>query len=218
MVYFVPSPKQNLNKMKKAQFILFVAAGLFFTACTTSETTTDEGTDEVTTIVYELDAKNSSLQWTGRHGDDSHTGTVSFSEGSIGMQDGALDGGSFVVDMTTIVEPDGQGLVGHLMGLDDNEYHKPADFFHTTKFPTVKVILGDYSDGILSAKLDILGQTLPINVEVEVMNDEDGASIIGTFTVNFEDLGIPGLQADPETGEGISPAIDFELNLALTSI
>ncbi len=217
MVYilFVCLQKQTNTTMKRKQFLLFAAFGLFAASCSTTDAETDESNEEVAVIEYELDTENSSLQWTGRHGDDSHIGTVSFSEGALSMKLDKLESGSFVVDMTSIIEPGGQGLVEHLMGLDDNEYHKPEDFFHTTKFPTVEVSLGEYNDGTLSAELNILGQTMPIDVEVDLKNEDSKASISGSFTVNFEDLGIPGFQKDPESGDGISPAVEFELDLAL---
>ena len=161
--------------MKKVHFILFAAVGLFISSCSTPET--DDDSDELAAIIYELNSERSSLQWTGSYGDNAHTGTVSFSEGSMSLQEGELVGGSFVVDMTTIAEPEGQGLVGHLMGLDDNERHKPEDFFNTTKFPTVKVILGDYKDGNLSIKLEILGQSLSTDVAVTVTGDDKRGSI-----------------------------------------
>lgn len=202
--------------MKKVHFILFAAVGLFISSCSTPET--DDDSDELAAIIYELNSESSSLQWTGSYGDNSHTGTVSFSEGSMSLQEGELVGGSFVVDMTTIAEPEGQGLVGHLMGLDDNERQKPEDFFNTTKFPTVKVILGDYKDGNLSIKLEILGQSLSTDVAVTVTGDDKGGSIKGAFDVDFGSLGMLGLMPDPETGAGISPIVEFELDLALTSI
>ncbi len=201
--------------MKKSQFILFAAVGLFAVACSPTETDSDAEEMQVEVMTYNLDAANSSLQWTGTAGEDVHTGTVKITEGTVTMEDGSLTGGSFVIDMTTMEEPDGQGLVNHLMGLDDNEYHKPADFFNTTKFPSVSVTLGEYNDGQLSVTLGILGQSFSQDIDVALSSDKNGASIKGSFSMNFADLGMPALQPDPETGEGISPSVAFVLNVAL---
>jgi polyisoprenoid-binding protein YceI len=201
--------------MKKKGYLLFGAVGLFAAACTT--TVVEDEVAEVVEVTYTLDAENSSLLWKGGMSEEhSHNGTVNFSEGTMTMEDDVLASGKFVVDMTTIAEKDGHGLVEHLMGLDDNEKHKPADFFHTTKYPTVEVTLGEYKDGKLFVTLAILGQKLDQEVAVKITNDDKGAWIKGKFSMDLTSLNIPGLQADPETGEGISPSIDFDLNIAMT--
>jgi hypothetical protein len=115
-----------------------------------------------------------------------------------------------------MAEVDGYGLVDHLMGLDDDDKNHPEDFFNTPEFPTVEVTLGEYKDGTLSVTLAILGQELAQDVAVEITNDETGAWIKGKFAMDLTSLNIPGLQADPETGAGISPSIDFDLNIAMT--
>lgn len=204
--------------MKKSQFILFAATGLFLASCSSADTDSVIETEEtqVETITYNLDMGNSSLQWTGTSGDDTHTGTVNITEGSLIMEDGTLSEGAFVIDMTTMEEPGGQGLVNHLMGLDDNEMHKPEDFFHTTKFPTVNVSLGEYKEGSLSVTLDIVGQSITRDIAVVLSADDNGAAIKGAFSMDLTDLNLPSLQPDPETGEGISPSVAFVLNIALT--
>jgi hypothetical protein len=40
-------------------------------------------------------------------------------------------------------------------------------------------------------------------------------TLIGKFNMDLTALKIPGLQVDPESGQGISPVIDFDLNLVL---
>ncbi|NRA13359.1 MAG: hypothetical protein HRT57_15545, partial [Crocinitomicaceae bacterium] len=88
--------------------------------------------------------------------------------------------------------------------------------FNTPAFPTVGVTLGDYSDGTLELTLDILGQTLKQTVGAKVSADDNGASIKGSFELDLSSLGIMLLMPDPETGEGISPSVKFDLNVALT--
>ncbi len=61
-----------------------------------------------------------------------HNGLVNLKEGSFEFKDGVLTGGTFTVDMTTIVDSDMTGeykgkLEGHL---------KSDDFFGVAKYPT----------------------------------------------------------------------------------
>lgn len=207
--------------MKNKGLLLMAAVAISAASCSTDATV--EENVEVEAVTYTLDKENSSLAWHGeKNADYGHDGTVMFSEGSMTMTGEELTSGSFVVDMSTIANTDieeaekAEGLVRHLKGLDDNDYHKPEDFFNIPLFPEVKVELGDYSDGVLAITLDIMGKTLTQDVAVELSANDEGASIKGKFDLDLKSLEIPGFQVDPESGEGISPVIAFDLNLALT--
>jgi len=136
------------------------------------------------------------------------------------MEGESLTGGSFTVDMNTISTTSLEGekaasLDRHLKGLDDNEHHKPEDFFNINKFGNVEVSLGEYKDGKLTTTLNMLGQSLTQDVAVKISSDDKGASITGSFSLDFKSLNIPGFAVN-EDGSGISPSVAFELNLALT--
>lgn len=199
-------------------FGLFLAATALFTASCSSPEVVEE---EVVVENYSLDKDNSTIKWKGMMSPEYfHTGTVNLSEGSITMTDGELTGGSFVVDMTTItntdlVEEKGTYLEGHLMGTMVDEDHPENMFFQVPKYSTVTVTLGEYKDGMLTTTLDILGQKITQDVKVDLKSNENGATIAGNFKYDFTPLNIPGLQANPETGEGISPMIEFDINVAL---
>lgn len=83
-----------------------------------------------------LDAAKSNLYWMGSSfmGFNSHYGSVKFKEGHLTLSDGKIDGGTFLVDMGTITNLDGdgynKGLVEHL----NNE-----DFFFTFRYPTAQL-------------------------------------------------------------------------------
>ena len=211
--------------MKTFGLLMVAASALTFASCS-SETATEETHQEeavVETVTYTLDTEHSTLGWKGMMSPEYfHTGTVAFAEGSISMEEDVLTGGSFVVDMATIKNTDieeeekAASLVRHLKGLDDNDHHKPEDFFNVPAHPSVSVTLGEYKDGKLSTTLEIVGKTLTQEVPVAITHDDNGATITGKFSMDFTSLMLPGLQANPETGEGISPSIEFDLNLQLT--
>ncbi|MFH6984273.1 YceI family protein [Marinoscillum luteum] len=87
---------------------------------------------EGTEANYKVDTKASTVEWLGKKVTGQHNGLVNLKEGSFEFKDGVLTGGTFTVDMTTIVDSDMTGeykdkLEGHL---------KSDDFFGVAKYPT----------------------------------------------------------------------------------
>jgi len=209
---------KKLNDMKKIGFLMMAAVALTAVSCAES---TDENEEEVAgkveAVTYTLDAANSKLMWNN----DPHSGMVSISEGSIKMDGDKLASGSFKIDMNTITstdleEPKATYLAGHLTGNMPDDEHPVNLAFNTPAFPSVGVTLGNYSDGNLELTLDILGQELKQTVAATISADDKGASIKGAFDLDLSSLGIMLLMPDPETGEGISPSVKFDLHVALT--
>lgn len=204
--------------MKKFGILFLGAGALSLVACAAAVT---EETEVVESVTYSLDAESSTLTWGASISPEyGHKGTIDFKSGSITMEGDALTAGSFVVDMATIkntdIEDEGkaQYLEGHLTGTIVDEDHPVDMFFNIEKFPTVDVKLGEYKDGNLSVTLTILGSELTQDVPVVLSSDEDGASIKGTFSMDFGSVGMPGLA---QHGEGsISPNVEFDLNVMLT--
>ena len=198
------------------------AIGFLYASCSTNtsqEETTEAHTPEV--VVYTLNAESSSLNWKGMMSPEYfHVGTVTLSEGSLTTEDGTIKEGSFTVDMTSIrntdlEEPKSGYLEGHLKGTIVDENNPVNSFFNTPEFPTVTVTVGNYEEGNLETTLNILGKELTQSVPVSFKPSEEGAIIEGAFSMDFTSLQIPGLQPNPETGESISPNIEFELKLVL---
>lgn len=211
--------------MKAFGIFMMAASTLFMASCGADATNETEEQEEVAVapITYTLDNEASSLEWKGGMSEEYfHTGSVSFSEGSLTMTDGNVTEGSFTIDMTSIASTDvnlepGQAeyLNGHLTGTMVDDAHPVNMFFNTPAHPTVKVTLGEYTDGNLSVTLNILGQELTQDVAVTINSDDLSAGISGEFALDFASLGIPGFTPNPETGEGISPSVDFKLDLKL---
>lgn len=84
------------------------------------------------TVAYTVNTSDSNVQWKGYKVTGEHYGVVNIQSGTLQFEDGALTGGSFVIDMSTITCLDLQGkmadkLVGHL---------KSDDFFGVANHPT----------------------------------------------------------------------------------
>lgn len=82
--------------------------------------------------VLKVNTTDSKVVWTGEKIAGTHTGTITLSQGDLQMDGNKLTGGSFVIDMTSIVDTDLTGeykekLEGHL---------KSDDFFGVAIYPT----------------------------------------------------------------------------------
>lgn len=83
-----------------------------------------------------VDTESSNIGWKGHKVTGSHEGNLSVKEGNLTYdKDGMLNGGSFLIDMTSITCTDLEGeyagkLIGHLAS---------PDFFSVEDFPTAKL-------------------------------------------------------------------------------
>ena len=129
----------------------------------------------------ELDLEESTVTWTGKKVTGSHTGTVAIKSGSLDFKNHQLVGGSFEIDMTTIVCTDlsanvAQKLVGHLSS---------GDFFGTADHPTASLVIKEISKSTkgdayaINADLTIKGITKPVGFTTEV--SEKGATAVITI-------------------------------------
>ena len=109
-----------------------------------------------------IDVSKSSINWTGKKVTGSHTGTINISEGELEFNNGRLSGGSFTIDMATIVTTDLSGdmkgkLEGHL---------KSDDFFGVETYPTAQLKITNVGPGeggySVTADLTIKGKTAPV--------------------------------------------------------
>ena len=79
--------------------------------------------------MIQIDASGSTIHWTAEKVTGAHEGNISLIDGNIEMEGDQIKGGSFTVDMTTIISTDLSGeyknkLEGHL---------KSDDFFSVEK-------------------------------------------------------------------------------------
>ena len=117
-----------------------------------------------------IDPSKCLIKWEGKKVVYGHNGTVSIKEGSLLISKGKINGGSFVIDMTSLKCTDiedqakNANLIGHL---------KDADFFDVAKYPTSKLVIkkiGELKDGVqtITADLTIKDKTNPITFSTSV--------------------------------------------------
>ncbi|MFT3948065.1 MAG: YceI family protein [Agriterribacter sp.] len=127
--------------MKKSLLSIGVAA-ILATSCqqapdaAKAETTEKQEAAQVAGATpYAIDTITSSVGWLGTKPVGKHNGDFKLSGGSLSVEDGAVKGGSFVININSIKDHDltdaesNGKLVGHL---------KSPDFFDAAKFPTAK--------------------------------------------------------------------------------
>ncbi len=150
--------------------------------------------------VVAIDTEKSVIEWKAYKVTGQHNGIVKIKSGSLEMEDGALTGGSFDIDMTTITVQDLEGgskakLEGHL---------KSGDFFNVEEFNTANfeitrvISRGKPGDYKIEGNLSIKGITKPIKFNALVEGNTAEATVTidrseydvrygsGSF---FEDLG-----------------------------
>lgn len=128
----------------------------------------------------QVDVKASTINWKGYKIGGSHTGTVNLNSGELTMnEEGALTGGNFDIDMTSLVCTDLEGntadkLIGHLAS---------DDFFSVESHPSAKLVItkvasrgvdGEYK---VTADLTIKGNTNPVKFNVATVDGVMNAAI-----------------------------------------
>lgn len=112
---------------------------------------------------FNIDTKNSSIEWTGAKVTGQHHGTIKLSSGTLLFNGNTLQGGAFSADMNSLVVTDLEGesaqkLIGHL---------KSDDFFGVAKYPesTFRITRVSTTTGgqvTITGNLTIKGITKPL--------------------------------------------------------
>ena len=149
--------------MKNTFLQLFLAATLFVGAQTTQAQDSNVNTEK------------SSIHWLGKKVTGQHEGNIFLKSGAISMIDGAVTGGNFVVDMTSMTCIDLSGnsarkLIGHL---------KSNDFFGVEAHPEASLTFTNVEakeDGVyaITGDFTIKGTTNPAKFDLTV---KDGMAI-----------------------------------------
>lgn len=127
-----------------------------------------------------VDATKSTINWVGKKITGSHEGTINLKDGNLVFKGKKLVGGTFVVDMTSMVVTDlkaGQGkekLEGHL---------KADDFFGTDKYATAslvfkKLVAKTPSVYTVTGDLTIKGITKPVTFDLATTANTATANVI----------------------------------------
>lgn len=172
-----------------------------------------ETVDQVVGEAYSVVPAESTLVWTGTKVTGAHTGTVNIKSGSINVDNGAITGGSFVLDMSSISSTDLDGeykekLDGHL---------KADDFFAVAAHPEASLVITEVkagataSDAVISGNLMIKGISKNITFDAKV--DEITDTTVKTtsdFNIAREDWGV---NYSGKEDDLISKEINFKVTI-----
>ena len=141
---------------------------------------------------YVVDKTASKVKWLAKKVTGQHSGSITFANGSIVGTDNKISGGTFVIDMKTLVDEDitDAGMKAKLMG-----HLASDDFFSIEKFPESKMeikkvtpVAGDEFKFL--ADLTIKGITNPVEFNAKVTASGDKLNAEGVITVNRTLYGI----------------------------
>lgn len=182
-------------KMKKHIATIFTLAALSLATVSCKDKAKEANTTEAKEVIPEVvasqnyiaDAAASTVEWKGFKPTGSHNGIISIKNGTLSTNGDLIEGGSFLIDMNSIVvtdipaEDEGNGkLLGHLKSPDffDVEAHGNAAFEITGS----SIVEGKT---MLSGNLAIKGIEQNITFPVTVTTDEAGLTLTSeTFTID----------------------------------
>lgn len=164
--------------MKQLFAVAFLALGVFFLASCGDAPQTDTDTEVAEALggTYTVDVANSVVKWKGAMlGIKFHEGTLKLTDGSLTVDNGVVTGGSFTVDMTSIVATDEnyqpeegstrEKLIEHLSS---------NDFFNVAEFPTATFTITSGQASQASGDLTIRGITNSETVQNIMLVEADG--------------------------------------------
>jgi polyisoprenoid-binding protein YceI len=177
--------------IKKSFFALTTVA--FLAACSSAPSETVETTDAVEEVDVLADAEftanttNSQIAWVGfkTYSDGKHNGTINLKDGTFKVENGNLAGGTFTIDMNSIIcldlaedQESHDKLVGHL---------KSDDFFAVEEYPEARFTITGVEEAmndekgtthIIRGNLSMRDQTKNITFPARVSVEESGVSLV----------------------------------------
>ncbi|SDL62255.1 Polyisoprenoid-binding protein YceI [Catalinimonas alkaloidigena] len=164
--------------MKKVSSFFFAAA--LMVAATVQASNGPQATTQT------VDTDKSSLEWVGKKVTGQHNGTIDLKSGSLQVNGNKVTGGSFVIDMSSIVVKDIQDaeMNGKLTGHLNSE-----DFFSVEKHPTatfvitnVKALKGNQAE--ITGDLTIKGITHAVTFPATVSVSKQGTKATAEFDID----------------------------------
>jgi polyisoprenoid-binding protein YceI len=180
--------------MKKISLTLATLALLLTTGAPAVFATGDNPTEKTvakTPTSLTVDPSRSEVNWKATKVGGEHVGTVKLANGTLQVNGNKLVGGSFAMDMTTIVDTDltnasmNERLTNHLKSDDFFSVQKhPSSTFTITKAePIAKAKAGEHNYTI-TGDLTIKGTTHPITFPATVKVAGNSAEATAKFDVN----------------------------------
>jgi polyisoprenoid-binding protein YceI len=141
---------------------------------------------------HEINATDSKVEWVGKKVTGQHNGTVAIKSGELIIKDGTLQGGTFVMDMTSITSTDLEGeyqqkLNGHLQS---------ADFFGVEKFPTATFKITEVKPNGKNGKFTVTGDmtikstTKPVSFDAQLVANGDKVVAIADIVIDRSEFDV----------------------------
>ena len=216
--------------------ILAVMASALLASCGGSngdkaQVATEQQVAEQKGSTYTVDATTSSVNWKGYHkgGFDPRFGTLK-AEGVVSVENDAITGGSFTIDMNSIATDESSVdalTTGGKTAADLDGHLKNADFFEVEKYPTAKFEITEVkafeaasgksvlegATNVISGNLTIKDKTVNVSFPAKVAVSANEVSLQSKFTINRQDWGLTyGTEGDAKDWM-ISQEVDMELNI-----
>lgn len=141
---------------------------------------------------YTVSLKQSKVEWVGKKVTGQHNGTVAIKSGSLEIKNGMLNGGEFIMDMTTITSTDLEGeyqqkLNGHL---------KSADFFGVEKYPEAKFVITKVKENGKNGRFTVTGDitiketTKAITFDAQLVNSGEGIVAVADIVIDRSEFDV----------------------------
>ncbi|MBP6386244.1 MAG: YceI family protein [Pseudarcicella sp.] len=135
-----------------------------------------------------VDVASSKIHWLAKKIAGQHEGNISLKNGSLAISPkGKLVGGSFTIDMNSIVCTD----------IDNAEYNKKfighittGDFFETDKFPTAVFVITKFDGTNITGNLTMHGVTKAITFPAKVTASKTAVTATATIPVDRTEFGV----------------------------
>ena len=165
--------------MKIKLLTVFAIVAMVAVSCNQSGKEGDEnsGTEALASTVkdasYAVLADQSKLSWKGTMiGLYSHTGDIMLKDGQIAITDGTISGGSFTVDMSSMVTTDDDALYAVASREDLIGHLQADDFFASATYPEASFVIKSMEGNTITGDLTIRGITHEEKVTDVTMTEE----------------------------------------------
>lgn len=169
--------------------------------------------DQVTGVAYKVDTAATKIMWKGTKVSGFHEGTITVKSGVVNVDNGAITGGNFVLDMNTISATDLEGeykdkLDGHL---------KADDFFGVATHPEASFTITEVKAGATAGTVVISGNLVIKGISKNITFDSKVDEITDTTVKTSADFNILredwGVSYEGKKDDLISKEINFRVNI-----
>ena len=164
---------------------------------------------------FEIVTAQSNIDWKGRKVIGAHNGTIAIKQGSLILKDGALAGGKFIIDTTSITILDvtdpatNAQFAGHLAS---------DDFFSVEQYPEAVFEITLVNNHQVEGNLTLKGTTHPVAFDADIKVEDDIVKATGKIVIDRTKYGIKFRSGNFFKNLGDTLIYnDFDLNVSITA-